>query len=136
MNEHLKEKTANQKIHRWFSPQCGNGHDWEPTDSANSRHYWRCTGCGASDETFEDEPPTIPAYDTDLNKIAEVEAKVIETFGEFKYLDALTVALKGGFDLQIRLMMDDVAFVRTLATAPASVRAAAIVALIEEKENG
>lgn len=156
MNEQ-KEKTANQIIHEWMNPDtCW--HEYAPDRTAwlkkrtllglahtfvSNPNANFCVKCGQDAGTpllVNDEPLVstalkVPAYDEDLNAVAEVEAKVIETFGEFEYLDALSNALRRGFELEERLAMDDTNFIRLLATAPASVRAAAIVALIEEMKD-
>lgn len=122
MNEQ-KEKTVNQKIAE-FMGVC-------PEHKPNMKR-WKgeyempCVNC-EKPAVHHSNPIPGPSYTTDLNEIAKVEAKVIETFGLSNYFNKLTdaciVASTDGEELYI-------------ATAPASVRVKAVVSLIEEKENG
>lgn len=132
MNEHLKEKTANQKIFEWMNPgECWHvfggirGDDW-----GNPRCF--CKGCG---QIYQIPAGGYPAYDSEDSPrqlLAEVEAKVIETFGAQRFGNAIYQQLREPFQLHPR---DEFEMIVTIvATASASVRAAAIVALIQEKK--
>jgi hypothetical protein len=86
-----------------------------------------CPLCDVSHKRPEGEKPIpVPAYDQSLDAIAPVEAKVIETFGEGAYEIVLWDAAQH--------QTAKGSYVVAMSTAPASVRAQACLAVIEEKK--
>lgn len=116
MNEQ-KEKTMNQIIHEWM------GKHWHVHPDPNDPEDSHCE-CGMDARYFGVENLAYDSESSPRKLLAEVEAKVIETFGRKEYHDAILDVIFETWPVY-ELPMD-------VAFAGAKERSQAIVALIQE----
>jgi len=114
----MENETINRTIHEFLGKCVHQMETLRP--GAYFTHGQKCTKCGA----FEDWG--VPNYtnDKNLHLVREAEVKVVEKYGEVRYGEELAKNTTGFSD-----------YCR-IALAPARTRCEAIIALLEEMEDG